>query len=90
MLFMAVLRFFQVLVPSIGAAGKNVNRKSVQKHGAAPGFFCFKAQKRRPRSPGVPLPVRLGPKKGEDPHPPLPSLTAVSYTHLDVYKRQGL
>lgn len=71
MLFMAVLRFFQVLVPSIGAAGKNVNRKSVQKHGAAPGFFCFKAQKRRPRSHGVPLPVRLGSKKGEDLRPPL-------------------
>ena len=60
---MAVLRFFQVLVPSIGAAGKNVNRKSVQKHGAAPDFFCFKAQKRRPRSPGAPLPIRLGLKR---------------------------
>ena len=45
MLFIAVLRFFQVLAPSIGASAKNVNRKSVQKRSVSPLFFCFKSPK---------------------------------------------
>ena len=45
MLFIAVLRFFQVLAPSIGASAKNVNRKSVQKRSVFPLFFCFKSPK---------------------------------------------
>ena len=55
MLFIAVLRFFQVLAPSIGASAKNVNRKSVQKRSVFPLFFCFKSPKSPILMPVLPI-----------------------------------